>query len=1002
MCMLRSTGAVAQESINAVRTVSAFNLQPVFVAKYRVFILEAMRVGIDKGMHVGLGNGAVFGAAFLTYALGFWYGGKLVADDVARGCTENCLTGGTILAVFFSTIMGSMALGQMAPPLTSFATAQASIAIIFDLLGRKPLIDGLSDEGLNLSTMRPNDKIRGEIEVRQVCFAYPSRPSINICKDFDLLIRPGETVALVGASGCGKSTIINLLLRFYDPQSGNILVDGYDIKSLNIKYLRSLIGYVGQEPILFAGTIGDNIAYGLDPQERERLLSIVHSTRSDEGSQAVTTSKKQDLMERIMTAAKAANAHDFIMEFPDGYDTDVGTNGSAMSGGQKQRIAIARALIKKPAILLLDEATSALDVHSEKVVQASIDKLAQSKTQTTIIIAHRLSTIVNADRICVLQDGKVVEQGPHLELIKKTDGVYSELVKMQMMSGEEEVHGKDEQGNADIGRRRTVSKAEEGKDSGRVSRRLSGDQGVPGEVQAEDGAGKKDKEPPVSKDEKKALMSRVFKMIKQYPGLVTTGLGGALFFGALFPCWGLLLAKTQASFFLSDPQEIRERAQLYAFLYIMLAGVAFFGSLAMFYGVVAVGEHVAAEIRSSLYESYFHHPITFFDDVKNSVGNLTTQLAEDTRYVSKALGESFAKQLQAMATLLVAIIIGFKASWIIALIVIGAFPLNIVASAIQMQAISGMQYDHEDDEKKQQQDQQQALANKKNKDTGKGKDEGNAKGAKSNNATSSTMAGSHSTVLSTAFTNMRTVSAFSMQHKVSHHYAIMTQEIASKRTERSIMAGWGFGGSNTVLFLTYSLLFWVGAKLIKDGSVTFEELMTAILSLMLGALGIGQALGDLGDQVQGLQMAKKIFEAMDTANNSPMDGLAYKKGLVPTRSNCHFIQAVSSGKEDGAGDLIEEDINAVNRDELFELTGKIELRNVNFSYPTRPDVPVCTNYNLTINSGEVIAFVGPSGSGKSTIINLLLRFYDPDSGSILVDDMDIRKLNLRYLRSQIG
>ena len=325
---------MAQESVNAVRTVSAFNLQPVFVAKYRVFILEAMRVGIDKGMHVGLGNGAVFGAAFLTYALGFWYGGGLVARDLERDCTDDCLTGGTILAVFFSTIMGSMALGQMAPPLTSFATAQASIAIIFDLLARKPLIDGLSDEGLNLSKTRPNDKIRGEIEVRQVCFAYPSRPSINVCKDFDLLIQPGETVALVGASGCGKSTIINLLLRFYDPQSGSILVDGFDIKSLNIKYLRSLIGYVGQEPILFAGTIGDNIAYGLDPQEREQLLSIVQSTRSDEGSQAVSSSKKHDLMERIIAAAKAANAHDFIMEFPDGYDTDVGTNGSAMSGGQ--------------------------------------------------------------------------------------------------------------------------------------------------------------------------------------------------------------------------------------------------------------------------------------------------------------------------------------------------------------------------------------------------------------------------------------------------------------------------------------------------------------------------------------------------------------------------------------------------------------------------------------------------------------------------------------------
>jgi ATP-binding cassette, subfamily B (MDR/TAP), member 1 len=196
-------GAVAQESVSAMRTVSAFNLQPIFITKYRVFLLEAMRIGVDKGMHVGLGNGAVFGVAFLTYALGFWYGGKLVADDLANNCQEDCMTGGTILAVFFSTIMGSMALGQMAPPLTSFATAQASIAIIYDVLDRKPLIDGLSDEGVKIHRSE-NSNIKGEIDLKQVRFAYPSRPDITVCNDINLHINAGETVALVGASGCGK------------------------------------------------------------------------------------------------------------------------------------------------------------------------------------------------------------------------------------------------------------------------------------------------------------------------------------------------------------------------------------------------------------------------------------------------------------------------------------------------------------------------------------------------------------------------------------------------------------------------------------------------------------------------------------------------------------------------------------------------------------------------------------------------------------------------------
>lgn len=165
-------------------------------------------IGVEKGINVGLGNGAVFGIAFLTYALGFWYGGLLVARDVERDCTHDCMTGGTILTVFFSTVMGSFALGQMAPPLTAFTTARASIAVIYDILDRKPLIDGLSDSGMKLSKTETEQRIKGEVSLQHVAFAYPSRPDIRVCDDIDITIEPGETVALVGASGCGKVRIL--------------------------------------------------------------------------------------------------------------------------------------------------------------------------------------------------------------------------------------------------------------------------------------------------------------------------------------------------------------------------------------------------------------------------------------------------------------------------------------------------------------------------------------------------------------------------------------------------------------------------------------------------------------------------------------------------------------------------------------------------------------------------------------------------------------------------
>lgn len=278
---------------------------------------------------------------------------------------------------------------------------------VIEMLKRKPLIDGLSETGFK-NTERP----QGNIELRDVNFCYPSRPEIQVCKGYSLSINAGETIALCGPSGAGKSTIMNLLLRFYDPSVGSVLLDNTDIRDYNLTWLRDCMGYVGQEPVLFVGTIADNIAYGLD--------------KSINGNQDTDAVRK-----KVITAAKLANAHEFVEALPLGYDTYVGANGSSMSGGQKQRIAIARALVKQPAVLLLDEATSALDATSERIVQQSIDRLQASKSQTTIVIAHRLSTIRNADRIAVISEGRVVELGTHDELLT-LNGLYFDLVSLQM------------------------------------------------------------------------------------------------------------------------------------------------------------------------------------------------------------------------------------------------------------------------------------------------------------------------------------------------------------------------------------------------------------------------------------------------------------------------------------------------------------------------------------------------------------------------------------------
>lgn len=292
-------------------------------------------------------------------------------------------------------MMGSMNIGMASPYIEAFGIAKGACGKIFKLIDQIPFINPIEPRGTRLNHPLIH------IEFRNIDFSYPTRKAVQILDKFNLRIKRGQTVALVGSSGCGKSTCIQLIQRFYDPDDGNVFFNDVDLKDLNIEWLRARIGVVGQEPVLFGTTIYENIRYGREDATKEQ----------------------------IEAAARAANAMVFISKLPQGFHTLVGERGAQLSGGQKQRIAIARALVRDPEILLLDEATSALDTASEAKVQAALEKASIGRT--TIIVAHRLSTIRRADRIVVINKGKVVESGTHNELMALKQHYYN-LVMTQL------------------------------------------------------------------------------------------------------------------------------------------------------------------------------------------------------------------------------------------------------------------------------------------------------------------------------------------------------------------------------------------------------------------------------------------------------------------------------------------------------------------------------------------------------------------------------------------
>ncbi|KAF4666751.1 (ABC) transporter [Perkinsus chesapeaki] len=650
-------GAVAEEVLSSIRTVTMFGTQQRENDRYRDCLTEAKKGGIKAGMQNGFGVGLAFCSMYCTYALTFWYGGTLVEDGETNDYTGNPYNGGDVLAVFFSVIMATFGLGQAMPPIQTFQAGRASAYAIHKLIddNTAKIETRMKPSGGSSASVTHDEQLKLEsLALDSVTFSYPTRPEVTVLKEVSLIIKPGTKVAIVGESGSGKSTVISLLERFYDPTSGRVLVNGEDVKDLpgGALALRKLFGYVGQEPVLFAASVRDNLTYGLD------------YTPTDE---------------EIKSACKRANVHSFISSLPDGYNTYCGSSsggGSQISGGQKQRVAIARALLRNPQILLLDEATSALDNESEKLVQGTLDELQDSTNLTTISIAHRLSTVRNSDVIFVMHEGRLVEQGKHEELINRPAGVYRSLVSSQEAAAS------------------MSSPTTEGRETEKAPSTPS-----ESEVDAEITVAVEPYESEEAKEKKriaavakayKVPWRRLFAINKPECGYFIPAMIGSAMFGTVMPMEGFLLARAMKAFYDPDPTKLMEGVQWAAIGYTLVAFGALFGAALQFSYFAVIGENLTMRIRQLIFAKFLKQDIAYFDDPDHSTGKLTSSLSSYALKMNSITGIQLGVFCQFAASIISGLIIAFSADVKLSLVMMACLPAMAGAGAIQMAVMMGV------------------------------------------------------------------------------------------------------------------------------------------------------------------------------------------------------------------------------------------------------------------------------------------------------------------------
>lgn len=965
--------SIAEQAVSYIRTLYAFTNETLAKYSYATSLQATLRYGILISLVQGLGLGFTYGLAICSCALQLWVGRSLVVHGRAHG--------GEIITALFAVILSGLGLNQAATNFYSFEQGRIAAYRLFEMISRSS--STVNHDGLTLPS------VQGNIEFRNVYFSYLSRPEIPILSGFYLTVPAKKAVALVGRNGSGKSSIIPLMERFYDPTLGEVLLDGENIKNLKLEWLRSQIGLVTQEPALLSLSIKDNIAYGRNAS-----------------------------MDQIEEAAKIAHAHTFISSLEKGYDTQVGRASLVMTEEQKIKLSVARAVLSNPSILLLDEVTGGLDFEAERSVQEALDVLMLGRS--TIIIARRLSLIKNADYIAVMEEGQLVEMGTHEELMN-LDGLYAELLKCEeatKLPRRMPMRTYKESSTFQVEKDSSASRIFQEPSSPRMAKspslqRVAGGHMVrpvdvsynsqesprvlspPPEEMMENGVSTevRDREPTIERQDSFEMRLPELPKIDVHSAqrqksasdpespvspLLTSDpknerSHSQTFSRPLsqFDDIPMTMKETKGTPSQEEPSFWRlVELSLAEWLYAVLGstGAAIFGS---FNPILA---YVIALVVTAYYRKNDHHAreeINRWCLIITGMGIVTVIANFLQHFYFGIMGEKMTERVRRMmfsamlrnevgwfdeeensadnlsmrlandATFVraafsnrLSIFIQDSAAVIVA-VLIGMFlqwRLALVALAtlpiLMVSAIA----------------QKLWLA-------------GFSKGIQE-------MHRKASLVLEDAVRNIYTVVAFCAGNKVMELYRVQLRKIFKKSFLQGMAIGFAFGFSQFLLFACNALLLWYTALCVKREYMSLGTALKEYMVFSFATFALVEPFGLAPYILKRRKSLVSVFEIIDrTPKIDPDDNSALKPANV---------------------------------------YGSIELKNVDFSYPTRPEILVLSNFSLRVNGGQTIAVVGVSGSGKSTIISLIQRFYDPVAGQILLDGRDLKSYNLRWLRNHLG